>query len=128
MGSFDIDRAALDEAFRMGESRMAVLLDGEAPKAVPEPVLAAKPAAQAQEAGPGFWSRLGSGISSAASRAAELVEQAAARVELTPGPISGARANAAAQVAPPPREPRYGMILAWAAVALAAIVYVMDRK
>lgn len=130
MGAFDIDRAALDAAFRTGEGRIAVLLDGEAPapaKAASEPVQAAKPAKPPADTGPGFWARLGSGISSAANRAADLVQDAASRVEIA-GPISGRRINAATQAAPPPREPNYGMILAWVAVALAATVYVMDRK
>lgn len=125
MGSFDIDRAALDEAYRTGEGRIAVLLDGEAPApstAAPVPVQATKPATPAQATGPGFWSRLGSGISSAASRAADLVEDAASRVE-----ISGARGNGAAQVAPPPREPRWGMIMGWAAAALVLLALLTRR-
>ena len=123
MGSFDIDRAALDEAFRTGEGRIGVLLDGEAP--APAPVQAAKPATPHQDTGPGFWSRLGSGISSAASRAADLVEDAAGRVEFV-GPISGARANAAVQAAPP-REPRWGMILGWSAAAVVVLAILTRR-
>jgi hypothetical protein len=126
MGTFDIDRAALGEAFRTGDGRIAVLLDGEAPaQAASEPAQAAKPPPPPQDTGPGFWARLSSGLSSAADRAADLVEDAAGRIDFA-GPISGARVNAAVQAAPP-KEPRWGMILGWAAVAV-LLVAVLTRR
>lgn len=129
MGTFDVDRAALDEAYATGMDRIAVELDGEAPKpkpAAPVAVVAAKAPAPVEDTGPGFFSRLWSGIGSAAGKAADLASDVASRVEVRG--LDGARANALAQLAPPPRpEPPYGMILGAAAAAI-VLVYVLFRK
>lgn len=130
MGQFSIDRDALDAATAAGNDRMAVLLDGAAPAAAPAPAAAiVAPAATVQaptgEAAPGFWSRLGSGLSDLAGKAVE----AAKRVEFTPAPISGRTGNAIAQLEaiPAPARPQWGMILA-AVAGLVLLVAILRRS
>lgn len=128
MGQFSIDRAALDEAMTTGEDRLAVLLDGQAPAAVPAaPTVTTTPAAPAAppvDAGPGFWSRLGSNLSDLAGQAVD----AAKRVEFTPAPISARNGNAIAQLEaiPGPSRPPWGTILA-VGTALVVLVAILRR-
>ena len=131
MGTFDENRAAMDEAYATGMDRMGVEFDGKAPAtkpapAAPAPVQAASAPKAAEDTGPGFWSRLGSGIASVAGKTADLVEDAASRVEFRS--ISGARGNALVNLAPPPRpEPPWAWILGGAA-AVAVLLAWMTRR
>jgi hypothetical protein len=123
MGTFTDDRAAYDEAFAAGEDRIAVLLDGKAPTtapaAAPAPVKVSTTApapAPAAPRGPGFWSRLGSGLAAVGDNLAD----AASKVQFT-APISGARTNALAAL---PQEPPPGVPWRMVAILAAAILAV----
>lgn len=126
MGTFADDRAAMDEAYATGMDRIAVELDGKAPTARPTPATPAAPAAKpAEDTGPGFFSRLWSGLSSAAGKASDLAENVASRVEVRS--ISGARSNAIASLPPPRPEAPWGLIIGGAA-ALAVLVAALTRR
>lgn len=117
------NRAAMDDAFTTGEDRIAVLIDGRqgglfsTPVPVPAPVAqpAAQPAAQApaQAAGPGFWSRLGSGL---ADLGGQLVD-AAKGLEVRRVPATSP-ATPGATVAEPPPQPPWAWILGGAGAVI----------
>jgi len=104
MGTFDENRAALASAYDLGEERIAVLLDGQAPRTVAAPAPAA-PVAVA-DTGPGFWSQLGAGISTVASRVVDAAKETTITVQAPRYPITGGPV-----VAQEP-EPPWGWILA----------------
>lgn len=130
MGTFTEDRAVYDEAFAMGEDRIAVLLDGQAPAPKPAPApapapttTAPSPAPPSADTGPGLWSRLGSGLSAVGGNLVDLAK----RVEFTPAPISGARGNAMASLPPPPPPAVPWRVLAIVAAALVALAMLLRR-
>jgi hypothetical protein len=128
MGTFTDSRAALDEAYATGTERIGMDLDGQAPPpamANPVPAQGATAATPPVNPGPGFFARLGTGIAAAAGRTVDLVGDLASRVQFQP--ISGAQANAASQLVPPPRQPAWGLILAGIA-ALAVLVAILTRR
>jgi len=121
MGTFSTDQDSMRESVSTGEERMSVLLDG---KATAAPVVAAPAAlakgqakpAPAAPSGPGFWSRLGSGLAAVGDNLAD----AASKVQFT-APISGARTNALAAL---PQEPPPGVPWRMVAIVAAAILAV----
>lgn len=128
MGTFDPNLAAMDESYRIGMDVIGQEFDGKPPappKTVAAPVQAAKPAPPPEDTGPGFWSRLGSGIASVAGNTVDAAASIASRVTIAV-PISGARANAAQQLVPPRQEPPWAMILG-AGAALLVLVALLRR-
>lgn len=133
MGTFDDNRASLDLSYTTGMDRIAEELDGRAPAPKPAPAVAVSSPVQAASAptpptadGPGFFSRLWSGIGSAASKAADLAEDVASRAEIRS--VSGARANAAAQLPPPQPETPYAMILGAIAAGIVVLALLFRRS
>lgn len=117
MGTFAEDRASMDAAYATGTDQIAVQLDGRspAPPPAPRPATASAAAdpttAPPADTGPGFWSRLGSGLASVGRNTVDLAKAAADRVEIV-GSISAGRQNGLAAMAPPPPPPTpWGMIL-----------------
>ena len=129
MGTFSDDRAAMDKAFLTGEDRIAVLLDGQAPAPKPAPapapvaVTSSAPKPAPADTGPGFWSRLGSGLSAVGGNLVDI----ASKVEFSPGPISGARANAVASLPPPPPPAVPWRVLAIVGGAVVVLAMLLRR-
>ena len=124
MGTFN---DSMQTSYETMSDVMDVEFDGKAKRpAAPASAHVANPAKPAEDTGPGFFSRLWSGIGSAAGKAADLAEEAASRVEFRP--ISGRRDNALGNLAPPPRpEPPWLWIVGGAA-AFAVLVAWMTRR
>jgi len=128
----ETDRDAMNEAFTTGEDRIAVLLDGAAPRPAPAPPVAAGYTAPAPGSaasgspanvdGPGFWAGLWDSVKDAAPGVGKalLAEATRAAPEAVSRPVA---ASAAVAVAEPPQAPKW---LPWAilggALALLAIL------
>lgn len=123
------DRSAMDEAFTTGEDRMAVLLDGAAPRPVPAPPVAAGYTAPAPGSaasgspanvdGPGFWAGLWDSVKDAAPGVGKALLAEATKA----APEAVSRPVAAVAVAEQPQAPKW---LPWAilggALALLALL------
>lgn len=111
------DRAAMDEAFTTGEDRIAVLLDGAAPRPAPAPPVATSYTAPAPGSaasgspanvdGPGFWAGLWDSVKDAAPGVGKALLAEATKA----APEAVSRPVAAVAVAKPPQAPRW---LPWA--------------